>query len=80
MYVWTMAPAEPEADAPLCIDEWFGVRAADLQVPVGASRCCPVHPRRSFDTWMCRADHQKTSSDLSMFLSVFGCPGICVIV
>jgi len=35
VYVWTMAPPEPEADAPLCIDQWFGVCAAELQAPLG---------------------------------------------
>lgn len=35
VYVWTMAPPEAEADAPLCIDEWYGIRAADAGAPLG---------------------------------------------
>lgn len=35
MCVWTMAQPEAEADAPCCIDAWFGVRVLDAQRTLG---------------------------------------------
>ena len=40
VYVWTLAPPEPEADVPLSVDEWYGVRASDAEAPLGEF---PVH-------------------------------------
>lgn len=37
VYVWTMAPPEAEADAPLCIHEWHGIRAADAGAPLAGA-------------------------------------------